>query len=75
MSVEKLEKDVTTEERLNELKIPFVASRISDVPNGSYVWFFGARWKKIKSGKKITKVIREDNISNNFCVAMEITNK
>jgi len=67
MSIEKL----STEEKLNKLGVQFESSRLSDVPNGSYVWFFGERWKKIKSGKKTSKVIKVDNISNNFCVAVE----
>lgn len=67
MSIEKL----STEEKLNKLGVQFESSRLSDVPNGSYVWFFGERWKKIKSGKKTSKVIKVDNISNNFCVSVE----
>ena len=63
---------LNTEEKLKQLNIPFVGCRLADVPNGTYVWFWGERWKKIKTGKKTTKVIKEDNLSNNFCVAMEI---
>lgn len=68
METEKL----STEEKLKRLDIPYVSSRLSDVPNGTYVWFYGERWQKVKSNKKTTKVIKVDNISNNFCVAMEL---
>lgn len=64
--------NLSTEEKLNQLDIPFVISRLSDVSNGTYVWFYGERWQKVKSGKKTTKVIKVDNISNHFCVAMEL---
>ena len=61
-----------TEEKLNKLNIPYRGVRLSDVPNGTYIWAFGERWKKVKTGKKTSIVIKEENIDNNFCVAMEI---
>lgn len=62
--------DVDTSER--QLTTHDVSSRLSDVPDNTYVWFFGERWKKVRTGKKTTKVIKVDNLSNNFCVAMEL---
>jgi hypothetical protein len=42
MSIEKL----STEEKLNKLGVQFESSRLSDVPNGSYVWFLAKDGKR-----------------------------
>ena len=48
-----------TEEKLNKLNIPYRGVRLSDVPNGTYIWAFGERWKKVKTGNKTSIVIKE----------------
>ena len=63
--------ELSTEEKCKQLGIPVVSNRLSDVPNGTYFWCFGKRWKKVKSGKKTTKVVIEENWDNNLGVLTE----
>jgi len=62
----------STEEKLKRLNIPWESSHLCDVPDGCYFWVDGERWKKVKTGKKASKVKqREQKWDNYLGVFME----
>lgn len=62
----------STEDKCKRLNISVKGCHLIDVPNGTYFWCYGKRWKKVKTGKKSSKVVIEDEWDNYLGVLSEI---